>query len=163
MNFSFRSLGSLLIAATVITLNVSAQDAVPSTKELAKSLAAGIQDGSSLVRMKMQTPSKTVLQLQVKSRRTSSNTELVYQVLWPKARKGEGFLLKKSGSRAASGTLLVMPAMDVSLSMVSMVIDARCVVAYRLPESLGAIQQATNERETRAFNILNNKRFTGLL
>jgi hypothetical protein len=50
-----------------------------------------------------------VLQLQVKSRRTSSNTELVYQVLWPKARKGEGFLLKKPGNRATSGTLLVLP------------------------------------------------------
>ncbi len=109
MNLSFRSLGSILVAVTVIISNASAQDRVPSAKELATSLAAGIQDGSSLVRLKMETPSKTVLQLQVKSRRSSSTTELVYQVLWPKEHKGEGFLLKKSGNRATSGTVLVLP------------------------------------------------------
>ncbi|MES2476322.1 MAG: outer membrane lipoprotein-sorting protein [Verrucomicrobiota bacterium] len=109
MKLTLRSLGSALLAATALISNVSAQDAAPSAKELAKSLAAGIQDGSSVVRLKLETPSKTVLQLQIKSRRTSANTELVYQVLWPKERKGEGFLLKKPGSRATTGTLLVLP------------------------------------------------------
>lgn len=99
----------MMVAATVITSSVSAQEAVPSAKDLAKTLSAGIQDGNSLVRIKLETPSKTVLQLQIKSRRRSSTTELVYQVLWPKERKGEGFLLKKSGNLATSGTLLVLP------------------------------------------------------
>ena len=109
MNLSFQNLCGMLLAATVIVSNVSAQDAVPSAKDLAKTLAAGIQDGSSLLRLKLETPSKTVIQLQVKSRRIGSNTELVYQVLWPKERKGEGFMLKKSGNSATSGTLLILP------------------------------------------------------
>ncbi len=109
MNPTFRSFGCLLIAATVITSSVSAQDNVSSAKDLAKSLAAGIQDGSSLLRLKLETPSKTVLQLQVKSRRTNAGTELVYQVLWPSERKGEGFLLTKSGNGATSGTQMILP------------------------------------------------------
>ncbi|MEO5715538.1 MAG: outer membrane lipoprotein-sorting protein [Luteolibacter sp.] len=108
-NLAFRSLGSLVVAVTVIISSASANDAVPSAKELAKSLSTGIQDGSSLLRIKMETPSKTVLQLQVKSRRTNLTTEVVYQILWPKERQGEGFLLKKSGNGAASGTLLALP------------------------------------------------------
>ena len=109
MNVAFKSLSSLLVAASVIVSSASAQDNVPSAKDLAKSLAAGIQDGDSLIRLKMETPSKTVIQLQVKSRRTASSTQLVYQVLWPKERKGEGFLLKKSGNGATTGTLLSLP------------------------------------------------------
>lgn len=116
MNLTFRSLGSMMVAATVLTSNVSAQDALPSAKELAKSLSSGIQNGSSLVRLKLESPSKTVLQLQIKSRRNGSSTELVYQVLWPKERKGEGFFLKKSGNSATSGTLLILPNMLKKLS-----------------------------------------------
>ena len=59
----FRFLGSVFVAATAILSSASAQEAVPSAKELAKTLGANIQDGSSVVRMKMETPSKTVLQL----------------------------------------------------------------------------------------------------
>jgi outer membrane lipoprotein-sorting protein len=105
----FRFFGSLAIAATAIFSSASAQVAVPTAKELAKSLSAGIQDGSSLVRVKLQTPTGTAFQLQIKSRRNGSDTELVYQVLWPKAHKGEGFLLKKLGNHAISGTLLSLP------------------------------------------------------
>ncbi|MEO5913507.1 MAG: outer membrane lipoprotein-sorting protein [Luteolibacter sp.] len=108
MKLSIRSIGSLFVAATAIISSASAQDPAPSAKELAKTLGAGIQDGNSVVRLKMETSSKTVLQLQIKSRRTVSTTELVYQVMWPKDRKGEGFLLKKSGSRATSGNLLTL-------------------------------------------------------
>lgn len=105
----FRSLFTLLVTATAILSSASAQVAVPSAKELAKNLSAGIQDNNSLVRLKLETPSGTSYQLQVKSRRNGSNTELVYQVLWPKDHKGEGFLLKKSGNRATTGTLLSLP------------------------------------------------------
>lgn len=109
MKLAPRFLVSFLTAATVIISSASAQDAVPSAKDLAKTLSAGIQNGSSLLRIKMETPSKTVVQLQIKSRRSGSNTELFYQVLWPKERKGEAFLLKKSGGGATAGTLLVLP------------------------------------------------------
>lgn len=114
MNPVSRSLGGLIVAAAVLISNASAQDAVPSAKNLAATLSNTIQDGSSEVRFKMEIPPangnpKTVLQLQVKSRRSKSTTELVYQVLWPKERKGEGFLLTKSGNGAATGIALVLP------------------------------------------------------
>lgn len=69
-----------------------------------------------MVRLKMETSSKTVLQLQVKSRRSGSKTEVVYQVLWPKERSGEGFLLSKSGNSETSGTILVLPNVLKKLS-----------------------------------------------
>lgn len=116
MKRSLPTLCGVLAAAAVITSPASAQAPVPSAKEIARTLATGIQDGSSRVRLKLQTPSGTVLQLQVKSRRDASATALVYQVLWPKERKGEGFLLGKSGGRATSGTLLAPPAAPKSLS-----------------------------------------------
>jgi hypothetical protein len=116
MKPALRFLGSFLTAATVIISSASAQDAVPSAKDLAKSLSDGIQDGSTLVRLKIEAPSKPAVQLQIKSRRSGSNTELVYQVLWPKEHKGEGFLLKKSGNGATTGTLLVLPATLKTLS-----------------------------------------------
>jgi hypothetical protein len=114
MKSIYRSLGGLMVAATVLTTSAVAQDAVPSAKDLAASLSAGIQDGSSEVRLKMEIPPangnpKTVLQVRVKSRRSKAASEVVYQVLWPKEHKGEGFLLKQSGNRAASGTVMVLP------------------------------------------------------
>jgi hypothetical protein len=114
MNPVSRSFGGLLVAAVCLMPRASAQEAAPSAKQLAATLSGGIQDGSSEVRFKMEIPPsggnpKTVLQLQVKSRRVKSTSELVYQVLWPKERKGEGFLLTKSGNSAGSGTLLTLP------------------------------------------------------
>ena len=40
---------------------------------------------------------KTVLQLQLKARRTKAATDIVYQVLWPKERKGESVSPPKGG------------------------------------------------------------------
>lgn len=109
MKTVIRPLFSLIIATAAILSCASAQVAVSPAKELAKSLSAGVQNGNSLVRLKLATPSGTSFQLQIKSRRNGSDTELVYQVLWPKDHKGEGFLLKKSGNRATTGTLLSLP------------------------------------------------------
>lgn len=106
-----RSLAGLVAAATVLTSSVIAQDA-PSAKELAAKLSAGIQDGNTEVRLKMEIPpadgrSETTLQVRVKSRRSGGSSEGLYQVLWPKDLAGQGVLLKKSGNGAASGTALV--------------------------------------------------------
>lgn len=73
-----------------------------------------MQDGSSSVRVKMETQapagtSKGVLQLQIKARRTKAGSEVVYQVLWPKERKGESILLRRIGDKAPSGSLFVPP------------------------------------------------------
>lgn len=121
MNTIYRSFGSVFVAATVMLSSVSAQNEAPSAKALAERLSNNLQDGNSEVRLKIEIPAvdgnpKTVLQLKVKSRRDKSATELVYQVLWPKERKGEGFLLKRSGSRAPGGTLLLPPNTLVQLT-----------------------------------------------
>jgi len=82
-----------------------------SASGLAAKLSALQQDGSSLVRLKMEVKgtAKTTLQLQIKQRRTAGATEVVYQVLWPKERAGEAVLLRQSGNQAASGSIFVPP------------------------------------------------------
>ncbi|MBC8126619.1 MAG: outer membrane lipoprotein-sorting protein, partial [Gloeobacteraceae cyanobacterium ES-bin-144] len=84
-----------------------------------------IQDNSSIVRLKMEVRQPTaggkmVLQLQVKSLRSKGSTDLVYQILWPKERKGESFLLRKSGSRAPTGSLFTLPDSLVPLPAAKM-------------------------------------------
>ena len=116
--------GALLSLALLI-LPGKAQEAPPTAGELAKQLSTALQDGSSGVRLKLEMKAapgapKSVLQLQIKSRRTPASTEVLYQVLWPKERKGESFLLRKSGNQAASGTVFVPPATMQSLSAAQM-------------------------------------------
>ncbi len=77
--------------------------------ELAARLSASRIDGTSYVRLRMVTGGGT-LQLQTKERRTQAGTDVVYQVLFPKERKGESVLLRKPAGRAASGAVFVPPA-----------------------------------------------------
>jgi outer membrane lipoprotein-sorting protein len=112
---------SALLALALLILPGQAQEAAPTAPELARRLSTALQDGSSAVRLKLEMKAaagapKSVLQLQIKSRRTPASTEVLYQVLWPKERKGESFLLRKSGHQAASGTVFVPPANTQSLS-----------------------------------------------
>lgn len=102
-----------LITFALLALTANAAD--PAT-ELAAKLSASQQDGSSLVRLKMDARGVT-LQLQIKQRRTASATEVVYQILFPKERLGESVLLKKIGNQAATGTLFVPPATVRQLDM----------------------------------------------
>jgi outer membrane lipoprotein-sorting protein len=79
----------------------------------AAALAAGLrakEQGSTYVRVRMQLGGgdKQVLQLQIKSRASSGNADIVYQVLFPKERKGESVLLHRSGEKF-TGTLLTPP------------------------------------------------------
>src|SRR3954465_12181652 len=74
-------------------------------------LAAGLrakEHGSTSIRMRMQTGSG-VLQLEIKSRVSDPNSDIVYQVLFPKERKGEAVLLHRSGD-TLSGTKFTPPA-----------------------------------------------------
>lgn len=119
MNTAFRPfrqtlLRAVFLGAIIFAPHVRAQDAVPSAQELAARLTANLQDGSALIRLKLEInqPSggpKTTLQLQVKSRRTKTTTDIVYQVLWPKDRKGESFLLRKTADRAPTGSIFTLP------------------------------------------------------
>lgn len=100
---------------TFALLALSANAADPATG-LAAKLSASQQDGSSLVRLKMEARGVT-LQLQIKQRRTASATEVIYQILWPKERLGESVLLIKIGNQAATGTHFVPPATVRQLDM----------------------------------------------
>jgi len=61
------------------------------------------------LRMEIKGATTETLQLQIKERRTKSSSEVVYQVLYPKERKGESVLLRKIGNRPASGSVFVPP------------------------------------------------------
>lgn len=92
-----------------------AEVAVPAmpASELAARLSANRQDGTAFVRLRLEIKAgdgaKVTLQLQLKERRTKSATDLVYQVLWPKERKGEAVVLRKAAGRAPGGSLFTPP------------------------------------------------------
>ena len=83
----------------------------PIANDLASRLSALGQEGASSVRLRMeiQGATKETLQLQIKERRTKNSSEVVYQVLYPKERKGESVLLRKIGKRPAGGSVFVPP------------------------------------------------------
>lgn len=94
----------------VAAASLQAADAPPlSAADLAARLSALQQDGTALVKLKMDT-GKGSLQLQIKQRRSAGATDLVYQVLWPKERVGESVLLHKAGNQAGSGAVFTPPA-----------------------------------------------------
>jgi len=89
------------------------EPATISAKDLAASLSA-LQDGASYVRLRLEVKqptgtTKISLQLQIKERRTTKATGVVYQVLWPKERKGEAVLLHKADGSPPTGSLFVPP------------------------------------------------------
>jgi hypothetical protein len=108
---------SLPVAAALIGLTLAfssrAADSPspPTANGLASRLSALRQDGTSYVRLRMEIKgaTKETLQLQIKERRTKDSSEVVYQVLYPKERKGESVLLRKMGNQPASGSVFVPP------------------------------------------------------
>ena len=96
----------LVLSLLLITLSVfpaSGQDAMPAGA-LAAKLSSLQQDGTSLVRLKMDIQGKSALQIQIKQKRSAGSTEIVYQVLWPKDRAGEAVLLKQTGGQATASS-----------------------------------------------------------
>jgi hypothetical protein len=59
--------------------------------------------------MEIRQAAKETLQLQIKERRTTNSSEVVYQVLYPKERKGESVLLRKVGNNRPAGSVFVPP------------------------------------------------------
>lgn len=106
---------SLLVAATGLGLaftTLAAEKNPPlSAGELASRLSALRADGASYVRLRLEIKgaSSATLQLQIKQRQTKDAAEIVYQILFPKERKGESVLLRKTGSRPATGTVFLPP------------------------------------------------------
>jgi outer membrane lipoprotein-sorting protein len=56
------------------------------------------ESGSTFVRIRMQAGNQT-LQVQIKSRVSGAAADIVYQILFPKERKGESVLLRRSGNK----------------------------------------------------------------
>jgi hypothetical protein len=79
--------------------------------DLASRLSALRQNGVSYVRLRMEIKgaAKETLQLQIKERRTTNSSDVIYQVLYPKERKGESVLLRKIGNGPATGSVFVPP------------------------------------------------------
>ncbi len=121
MNLMLRSLRHAVPCVALLVSVASAEVAAPSARDLAAQLSNIIQDGSSVLRLKMDINKaggggKTVLQIQVKSLRGKGSTDLIYQILWPKDRKGESFLIHKAGGRAPGGSLFTPPDSLVPLT-----------------------------------------------
>jgi Outer membrane lipoprotein-sorting protein len=104
-----------IVYLTVLSYRAAAAESAPSTisaSDLAARLSAWQQDGSSYVRLRMvvsEPAGKNAFQIQIKGRRSKTSTDVVYQILWPKERKGEGVLLQKTGGRSATGAVFVPP------------------------------------------------------
>jgi outer membrane lipoprotein-sorting protein len=83
--------------------------AADTASELAVKLRAK-QSGSMFVRIRMEIGSgeKQTLQIQIKSRVSDAAGDIVYQILFPKERKGESVLLHRSGHKF-SGTVFTPP------------------------------------------------------
>jgi Outer membrane lipoprotein-sorting protein len=107
---------TILLGVSCLAFSVNAADTEPparSAGDLAASLAA-LQEGVSYVRLRLETKQpadtiKTALQIQIKQRQAGGTTDVVYQVLWPKERKGEAVLLRSAGGRPPAGSLFTPP------------------------------------------------------
>jgi hypothetical protein len=91
--------------------------AAESASDLAAALRAK-EAGSTFVRVRMQISSgeNQIFQLQIKSRVSDAASDIMYQILFPKERKGEGVLLHRSGEKF-SGTTFTPP--DIVRSIAS--------------------------------------------
>jgi len=117
---------ALAVALATLPASAAEPDAANlSAKELAGRLNALRQDGNSLVRLRLEVKqppdtTRTALQIQIKERRTRAGGEAVYQVLWPKERKGEAVLLRAGSGRAPSGSIYVPPGKPKPLGAAQM-------------------------------------------
>src|SRR5262245_6237885 len=96
---------------SAITMALFATPTFALAAESASDLAAALrakEAGSTFVRVRMQTGENQILQLQIKSRVSNATSDIVYQVLFPKERKGEAVLLHRSGEKF-SGTTFTPP------------------------------------------------------
>lgn len=94
-----------LAAITSVFLTLPA---FPARADPASDLAAALrakEEGSQFIRVRMKIGSgeNQILQLQIKSRVSNATSDIVYQILFPKERKGEGVLLHRTGEKL-SGT-----------------------------------------------------------
>ena len=103
-HFTGRWLPAISVAIFAVPMFAVAADPA---SDLAAALRAK-EEGSTFVRVRMRVGSGEILQLQIKSRASRASADIVYQILFPKERKGEAVLLHRSGGRF-TGTLFIPP------------------------------------------------------
>jgi outer membrane lipoprotein-sorting protein len=108
MIFHFTGRWFAAISVAIFAVPLFAVAADPAS-DLAAALRAK-EEGSTFVRVRMQigTGESQILQLQIKSRVSNAASDIVYQVLFPKERKGEAVLLHRSGEKF-TGTTFASP------------------------------------------------------
>ena len=109
MNFHFRIRTTCFVGICLGFAFPSVAFAADTASELATKLRAK-QSGSMFVRIRMEIGSgeNQTLQIQIKSRVSDAAGDIVYQILFPKERKGESVLLHRSGHKF-SGTVFTPP------------------------------------------------------
>jgi hypothetical protein len=109
--FRLMSLPVAIICVTLTFSSRAAESPSPMTANDLASRLSALRQGVSYVRLRMESKgaTKETLQLQIKERRTKNSSEVVYQVLYPKERKGESVLLRKIGNRPAIGSVFMPP------------------------------------------------------
>lgn len=98
-----------VFAVLAIACFSSASQAQENAAQIASKLNAVAQDGSSFVRLKMEVNGGGSIQLQARQRHTAAGSDIAYQILFPKERKGESVLLRKPAGAPATGAVLTPP------------------------------------------------------
>lgn len=109
------------LSVCVLTGSLRAEGESLSATEMAAKLGKVVEDGDSATRLRLNIlpaggGEKEVLQVQVKARRTSEKTDVLYQVLWPKDSKGRAFLIQQEGEAAPKGVAYTPPKTLVPLN-----------------------------------------------
>jgi hypothetical protein len=89
------------VSALVLGICLAALPQFAFADDAGSQLAAKLrakETGSTLVRIRMQAANQ-ILQVQIKSRVSNAAADIVYQILFPKERKGESVLLHRSGNK----------------------------------------------------------------
>src|SRR5687767_10879095 len=110
----FRLISGTVAAIIGLAFTFSTRAAEKPSSMTASDLAArlsALREGVLYVRLRMEIKGATneTLQLQIKERRTTNSSEVVYQVLFPKERKGESVLLRKGAKSAADRSAFLPP------------------------------------------------------
>src|SRR2546423_13869159 len=98
------------VSALIVGICLAALPRFASADDTGSQLAAKLrakESGSTLVRIRMQAGNQ-ILQVQIKSRVSAGAADIVYQILFPKERKGESVLLHRAGNKF-SATLFTPP------------------------------------------------------
>jgi Outer membrane lipoprotein-sorting protein len=100
-----------LASALLVCFTRAANSETHSAKDLAARLSAVRTTSSSYVRLRMEVQQppgapQATLQIQIKERWTKTTADVLYQVLWPKERKGEAVLLRQASGGPPTGSLL---------------------------------------------------------